>query len=906
MGTPARYYSSTAVRTTLAASVSSTDVEVIVASSTNFPTQYPFTLILEKDSANEEIVSATAKIGTSFVVIRGFDGTAARSHAAGTSVEHGVSAKDFTDFRSHEAASNNVHDIGAGSSVVGTDTAQTLTNKALTAPTINGGSINATTLRVGGVDAVTTTGSQTLTNKTLSAPSINNAVMTGTSLSAPTVGDFSNAQHDHSTAAKGGNIPQSSVTGLVSGLASKESVTNVASHTSASAAHGATGAVVGTTNSQTLTNKTLTSPTINGATFTGSVTATGATVTGGTLSGQTVTGAALGGNLDAATNKVTNLGTPTSSTDAATKAYVDSTTVSLSGDTMSGSLAMSGNKITDLGAPTVTADAATKGYVDTSVAAVIDAAPGALDTLNELAAALGDDANFSTTVTNSIATKVAKTGDSMTGDLTFSGGATAKGVPDPVAGSDAANKTYADKKVSRSGDSITGNLAFSGGAKITGLPTPVDPGDATPKSYIDQLYGSTASAEQSDASAAQSAIEAAQSAGEASDSADAALASEQDAALSESNAAASAAASATSASQSSTSASNSATSASASAASQAAAAASEIASASSASASAASAATAESAETAALGHATDASDSADLAQDWAIKTSGPVSGGEYSAKYWAGVANTSNSISSNIVDAKGDLIAGSADNAVVRVSVGSNDQVLMADSSTASGIKWGTVDVSGEIATHNSDTTSVHGIADTSLLATKSYADTVAANAAAAIVDAAPATLDTLNELAAALGDDPNFATTVASQIGSKADSSALTSHESDTTSVHGISDTANLVYTSDSRLSDTRTPTDSSVTTDKIVDGAVTSSKIADGSIVNADINASANIAQSKVENLTTDIAAKAPLESPSFSGTTTVVSPTSAGSSGVRNITMSTSAPSGGSDGDVWLVYV
>ena len=53
---------------------------------------------------------------------------------------------------------------------------------------------------------------------------------------------------------------------------------------------------------------------------------------------------------------------------------------------------------------------ATKTYADgaatTAVAAVIDSAPGALDTLNELAAALGDDANFSTTVTNSIATKL--------------------------------------------------------------------------------------------------------------------------------------------------------------------------------------------------------------------------------------------------------------------------------------------------------------------------------------------------------------------------------------------------------------------------------------------------------------------------------------------------------------------
>ena len=48
---------------------------------------------------------------------------------------------------------------------------------------------------------------------------------------------------------------------------------------------------------------------------------------------------------------------------------------------------------------------ATTTYVDTAVANLVDSAPATLDTLNELAAALGDDANFSTTVTNSIATK---------------------------------------------------------------------------------------------------------------------------------------------------------------------------------------------------------------------------------------------------------------------------------------------------------------------------------------------------------------------------------------------------------------------------------------------------------------------------------------------------------------------
>ena len=47
--------------------------------------------------------------------------------------------------------------------------------------------------------------------------------------------------------------------------------------------------------------------------------------------------------------------------------------------------------------------------VTTEVNALIDSAPGALNTLNELAAALGDDANFSTTFTNSIATKAANT-----------------------------------------------------------------------------------------------------------------------------------------------------------------------------------------------------------------------------------------------------------------------------------------------------------------------------------------------------------------------------------------------------------------------------------------------------------------------------------------------------------------
>ncbi len=82
---------------------------------------------------------------------------------------------------------------------------------------------------------------------------------------------------------------------------------------------------------------------------------------------------------------------------------------------------------------TVIAD---QSYVDTAVANLVDSAPGFLDTLNELAAAIGDDANFVTTVTTSIGEKVAKAGDTMTGALTLNA--------DPVNALHAATKQYVD------------------------------------------------------------------------------------------------------------------------------------------------------------------------------------------------------------------------------------------------------------------------------------------------------------------------------------------------------------------------------------------------------------------------------------------------------------------------------
>jgi len=64
-----------------------------------------------------------------------------------------------------------------------------------------------------------------------------------------------------------------------------------------------------------------------------------------------------------------------------------------------------------------TTKVATTAYVTTALANLADSAPSTLNTLNELAAALGDDANFSTTVTNSIATKLPLAGGTLTGNL---------------------------------------------------------------------------------------------------------------------------------------------------------------------------------------------------------------------------------------------------------------------------------------------------------------------------------------------------------------------------------------------------------------------------------------------------------------------------------------------------------
>ena len=99
-------------------------------------------------------------------------------------------------------------------------------------------------------------------------------------------------------------------------------------------------------------------------------------------------------------------------------------------------------------------------------------------------------------------------------------------------------------------------------------------------------------------------------------------------------------------------------------------------------------------------------------------------------------------------------------------------------------------------------------------LATKVYADNAAATAVAAAIDSAPATLNTLNELAAAINDDSSFATTVTTAIGTKApiDSPTFTGTVSGITSsmvglgnVNNTSDSSKPISTATQTVLDTK-----------------------------------------------------------------------------------------------------
>lgn len=192
-GSPARYYSSTAVETALSGSIPSqsqgqANTAFIVASVSGFPASYPYTLIVDPDTSKEEVVTVYAGSGTTLSVYRGSDNTQAVAHSAGAVVRHGVSGREFRESENHIAArgfdidqtildaanQTHVHGIATGDGViVGTLKAQTLTQKTLTTPTINGATLS------GAVTSTATVTGGTFTSVTVTSSTISTSTFTG-------------------------------------------------------------------------------------------------------------------------------------------------------------------------------------------------------------------------------------------------------------------------------------------------------------------------------------------------------------------------------------------------------------------------------------------------------------------------------------------------------------------------------------------------------------------------------------------------------------------------------------------------------------------------------------------------------------------------------------------------------
>jgi hypothetical protein len=361
-------------------------------------------------------------------------------------------------------------------------------NTSLVAATadINGGTVDGATIGAStpSTGAFTTLGASG--QATLATVDINGGNIDGTAIGAAvqSTGAFT-------TVSTSGQATLATVDingGSIDGASIGANTTSSGAFTTLSASGGITGALTGN--------------------VTGNVT--------GNLSGGNVTGNVTG-NL---TGNVTSTGSS-----------------SFNNVTIDGTLNMNAGTsatIQNLTAPTNDLDAATKKYVDDEISTLIGDAGAGLNTLGELADALNDDDDFSTTVTNSIATKLPKAGGTMTGAIAMSTNKIT-GVGDPTSAQDVATKVYTDTqrdtRVAKTGDTMSGALAM-GSNKITGLGTPTAGTDATTKTYVDGILGSATVAATSASNAATSESNAATSETNASNSATAAASSSASAAAS--------------------------------------------------------------------------------------------------------------------------------------------------------------------------------------------------------------------------------------------------------------------------------------------------------------------------------------------------------------------------------------
>jgi hypothetical protein len=167
-----RQYSSISVETTLASTISSSATTMTVASGTGSAllggvtlaagNVDQFTVAIDPDTTNEEIVFITAASTDTFTITRARAGTSGVQHSSGATVKHVLTSDDLNAFK---AAISPVSSLGFAGSTSGSTTVQATAVAGTTTLTLPA----ATDTLVG---RATT---DTLTNKTLTSPTITDA-----------------------------------------------------------------------------------------------------------------------------------------------------------------------------------------------------------------------------------------------------------------------------------------------------------------------------------------------------------------------------------------------------------------------------------------------------------------------------------------------------------------------------------------------------------------------------------------------------------------------------------------------------------------------------------------------------------------------------------------------------------